>query len=203
MYTGIVQEIGTVENIKKIDGYKKIKILCTEEFLHNIKVGASVSVNGTCFTVTSYGVCDFLIDAVNATLEITNIDHLKKGDRVNLERSSVIGAEVGGHLISGHIYGVGKILEINKKEGHSSLWIEIQDEILKYISEKGFLAVNGASLTIEKINSKNNTVKINLIPETIKKTNIFDYKEGDLLNIEIDNQTKVIVDTIQRILKVV
>ncbi|HEV7286264.1 MAG TPA: riboflavin synthase subunit alpha [Kaistia sp.] len=168
--------------------------------LHGLVVGASIAINGTCFTVTNVAKDAFSVDAVDATLQVTNIKFIQEGSRVNLERSSHLGAEVGGHVIAGHVAGMASILAFTKTHPGARIEIELLKDLGKYVFDKGFLAVNGASLTVASFDADSSRAGINLIPETLRMMNFADYSVGDALNIEIDSQTRTLVDTMEGVL---
>ena len=215
MYTGIVQELGRIETVVEQPGYRTFAVACSTGFLDGLEVGASVAIDGTCFTATSVGAIGvgaigagairggasgFTVDAVDATLAITNAGRLRPGVRVNLERSSHVGAEVGGHIIAGHVAGTAPITRFTKEHPGAAIELALPEDLRKYVFPKGFLAVNGASLTVETMDPATGTVRINLIPETLRKTNFVDHEVGDPLNIEIDAQTRTLVDTVERMM---
>lgn len=205
MYTGIVQELGRVESVVEQPGYRTFAVACSIGFLDGLEVGASIAIDGTCFTATSVGTMEggasgFTVDAVDATLAITNTGRLRPGSRVNLERSSHVGAEVGGHIIAGHVAGTAPITRFTKEHPGAAIELALPEDLRRYVFPKGFLAVNGASLTVETMDPATGAVRINLIPETLRKTNFVDHAVGDPLNIEIDAQTRTLVDTVERVM---
>ena len=168
------------------------------ELLIDLQTGASVAVNGTCFTVTQIDDDEVYFDAIAATLDISNISELEQGSLVNIERSAHAGAEVGGHILSGHVIDVARILKVVDSENNRKITLSGNPDWMKYVFNKGFLALNGASLTIAEV--VDDQFSINLIPETLQRTNFALMKVGDCVNVELDQQTQVIVDTVERVM---
>ena len=198
MFTGIVSGQGIIHKIKNNVGYASIAIKAPAGFSKNLKRGASVAVNGVCLTAKK-GATDLLeFDVITETLEKTNFKLLSKGNKVNLERSMKADTEIGGHLVSGHIHGVGIIKSINDRGQTKDLSIQPPASLMEYLFYKGYVGLNGCSLTIGKVFKS--SFNIHLIPETIKVTNFQKMKKGDLINIEIDQTTINTVETIKKIM---
>ena len=198
MFTGIVSGQGIIHKIKNNVDYASITIKAPAGFSKNLKRGASVAVNGVCLTAKK-GATDLLeFDVITETLEKTNFKLLSKGNKVNLERSMKADTEIGGHLVSGHIHGVGVIKSINERGQTKDLRIQPPASLMEYLFYKGYVGLNGCSLTIGKVFKS--SFNIHLIPETIKVTNFQKMKKGDLINIEIDQTTINTVETIKKIM---
>ena len=198
MFTGIVSGQGYIHRIKNNVDYTSIAIKAPSGFSKNLKRGASVAVNGVCLTAKK-GATDLLeFDVITETLEKTNFKLLSKGNKVNLERSMKADTEIGGHLVSGHIHGVGIIKSINDRGQTKDLRIQPPASLMEYLFYKGYVGLNGCSLTIGKVFKS--SFNIHLIPETIKVTNFQNMKKGDLINIEIDQTTINTVETIKKIM---
>ena len=198
MFTGIVSGQGYIHKVKNNVDYASITIKAPAGFSKNLKRGASVAVNGVCLTVKK-GATDLLqFDVITETLEKTNFKLLSKGNKVNLERSMKADTEIGGHLVSGHIHGVGIIKSINDRGQTKDLRIQPPASLMEYLFYKGYVGLNGCSLTIGKVFKS--SFNIHLIPETIKVTNFQKMKKGDLINIEIDQTTINTVETIKKIM---
>ena len=197
MFTGIVQGVGEVTAITSLNTVTSVTIN-----LPNVKkldIGASVSINGVCLTVVSIESNNVQFDIIDETLARTNLGDISVGDFVNIERSLKFGDEIGGHILSGHIFDTGIIKSKAKKGDQMSLSILAPLSIQKYLTEKGYIAIDGISLTVGKIN--NGCFDLHIIPETMRLT-ILDSKEvGDIVNIEIDSNTQLIVATIERMLE--
>jgi len=179
MFTGIIEEVG---KINKKDKY--FLEITGEIILNGVSEGDSVSVNGACLTITKLMGTSFAVDLSSETLNRTNLGDLMKNDPVNLERASTLNKMIGGHLVQGHIDGIGEI-ELLKGIGDSSLLtIRTDSKILKYVVEKGFIAIDGISFTVSNIFKDSFTISV--IPYTKDKTNILYKHQGDHVNIEVD-----------------
>lgn len=201
MYTGIVQAMLPIASVVRKPGLMTFSIDLRDELAVELETGASVAVNGVCFTVTEIVGERVSFDAMQETLNITNIDAIEADTLVNIERSAKAGVEVGGHIISGHVVDVAKVTEVKESVNNVQLTLQGKAEWMKYVFHKGFLALNGASLTVASIDRSKQQFTINLIPETLKRTNFSLLKVGDPVNIEIEHQTQVIVDTITNLVK--
>lgn len=181
MFTGIIEEIGSVRSITYGSSSIRISLDCTK-ITDDIKVGDSVAVNGVCLTVTSSS--EKWFDVMPETMRTTNLGTLKTSDKVNLERALKLNDRLGGHLVSGHIDGIGKITNKVKEDNAVWLTIEASQEILRYIVKKGSVALDGTSLTVAEINK--NSFKVSLIPLTFGVTTLGLKNTGDVVNIECD-----------------
>ena len=189
MFTGIIEEIGKVSSIDKLDDMTKLTIK-TSNILASSKIGDSISINGTCLTITSIKGKLFTSDIVKETIDRTNIQYLKTGDSVNLERAMRADSRFDGHIVQGHIEGVGKIEEIKHNKESIIIKIKIPDDLIKYCIQKGSIAINGTSLTIAMI--KENLIDIWIIPHTLTHTTFGTINESDYVNIETDILAKYI-----------
>ena len=199
MFTGIVQGIAPIHAITEKDNFRTQVVKLPLEMRKGLEIGASVANNGVCLTVTEINDDLVSFDLMQETLRITNLGALKAGDFVNIERAMQMGTEIGGHILSGHVYCTATISEIIASENNRQIWFELPNaEVMKYILTKGFVAVDGISLTIGEV--KGNQFCVNLIPETLQRTLMGQRKVGDVVNIEIDPQTQAIVDTVERYL---
>ena len=196
MFTGIVQGTAPVIEIKPKESINTIQIQLPDvEFL---KIGASVSIDGVCLTVTEINNQIVSFDVIKETLSRTTLGHLEVGDMVNFERSLKFGDEVGGHLLSGHIIATGLLGGKTESGEGVDLSILIPPSIEKYVMEKGYIAIDGISLTIGEV--ANSRFNLHLIPETIRQTTINTKEVGDAVNIEIDSTTQTIVSTVERLI---
>jgi len=195
MFSGIVQGKGKVLKIISYKNHISIEISSPKNFNKNLKKGMSVSVNGVCLTSLDDGKKSLKFDVINETLSKTNISKTKKGSIVNLERSITASTEIGGHLMSGHIHFSGKVEKITTKNTNKDIQINFPTKYKEYIFEKGYIGVNGCSLTLGKVNK--NSFYVHLIPETLEVTNLNDLKKGSLVNIEIDQNTIAVVETVK------
>tara|TARA_B100000965_G_scaffold401606_1_gene425828 strand:+ start:2427 stop:3038 length:612 start_codon:yes stop_codon:yes gene_type:complete len=198
MFTGIVTGKGHIQKIIKHKDYLTLIIKAPKSFAKNLLKGASVSVNGVCLTVKK-GKTDILeFDVIEETLKRTNLKNLSTSFKVNLERSMTAKTEIGGHLVSGHIHGTGHVLKVIKKQETKDLQIKIPANLREYFFYKGYVALNGCSLTIGKV--LKSSFYIHLIPETLAITTFKEIKKGDLINIEIEQTTINTVETIKRVM---
>lgn len=200
MYTGIVQACLPIKSLDKKDGLYSFTISFPDELCTGLETGASVAVNGTCFTVTKIEGTDISFDAIQETLDLTNISDIETGSLVNIERSATADVEVGGHILSGHIVGTSVVVNRQDSPNNRRLTFAASPDWLRFVFEKGFLAVNGASLTVAELNREKHEFSINLIPETLERTNFDLLNKGDLVNIEVESQTRVIVETVERVM---
>lgn len=200
MYTGIVQDCLPIAEVEKRPGLYTFYLDFPPELLVDLETGASVAVNGVCFTVTSINNHRVSFDAIAETLALSNISDIEAGTLVNIERSAKQDAEVGGHILSGHVIGSASVSQVEISENNRRLTFSANPEWLKFVFEKGFLAVNGCSLTVAALDREKSEFAINLIPETLERTNFRLLEAGDEVNIEVESQTQVIVETVERIM---
>ena len=198
MFTGIVSAKGNLQKIIKCEDYVSLVIKAPKGFAKNLSRGASVSVNGVCLTVKK-GKTDLLeFDVIKETLIRTNLRNLGKLSKVNLERSMTAKTEIGGHLVSGHIHGTGEVLKVINRKETKDLLIKIPSDLREYFFYKGYVALNGCSLTIGKV--LKSSFYIHLIPETVSITTFKEIKKGDLVNIEVEQATINTVETVKRVM---
>ncbi len=198
MFSGIVKGIGKVTKISSKKDIITIEISPPKNFTKNLKKGASVSVNGVCLTSLDRGLKKMKFDVVEETLAKTNLNNLRKGSIVNLERSIKASSEIGGHLMSGHIHFSGKVKKILNKANTKDISISFPKKYNEYIFEKGYIGINGCSLTLGKVNK--DSFYIHLIPETLSITNLDELSQSSIVNVEIDQNTISVVETVKKIL---
>ena len=198
MFSGIVQTVGKIESIKDKNHIKTIRIETHGNYLEDIAIGQSVSIDGVCLSLVKKNneYCEF--EAVEETVNRTTLGSYKQGSKVNLEKSLKFGDTVGGHFVSGHIHTRGRIVEVELVGESKNILIEIEEKWIKYLTEKGYISVNGASITIGKVSK--NTFYIHLIPETLKTTNLDQLIYDNYVNLEFDQATIAIVDTTERLI---
>lgn len=197
MFTGIVQGVATINEVTVAPGLSSFSIRFPQEHLERVTIGASVSINGACLTVTRQEDDCLHFDAMQETLTRTTLGALKSGDTVNFERAARIGDEIGGHLLSGHVHTTADIVSIERPENNCIIEFEVPEQWSRYIFPKGYIAINGCSLTIGEV--KDNRFNIYLIPETLRATTFGSANSGDSVNLEVDSQTQTIVDTLARL----
>ena len=198
MFTGIVAGTGIISSIAGGDVIRFVIDFSTVS-TDGLMTGASVSVDGVCLTVVEIDSPKISFDAIPETLEKTTLGSKQVGDSVNLERALKMGDELGGHLLSGHIMGMGKISGRVEGDENLDLMIECPSGIMKFVQEKGYIAIDGISLTIGEVND--DSFALHLIPETISLTTIGSKNIGESVNIEVDSMTQTIVTTVERILE--
>lgn len=199
MYTGIVQGVAPVIALERKQGLTSLTIQLTDSLTQALQQGASVAIDGVCLSVVKQQGQAIAFDAMLETLNKTTLGTLEVGAYVNVERSARQGDEVGGHILSGHVEGTAQIIAIDKSEHNHIVTFQYPDEWQEYIVHKGFIAINGCSLTVVK-EQEGNTFQIYFIPETLRATTFATKQVGDKVNIEIDTQTKLIVNTVKRYL---
>ena len=199
MFSGIVQEKAIINELEEGNEHLTITIDCSKNFTKEQKIGDSVSVDGVCLTVTKKTKDSLTFDSVKETLNRTIIKNYVEGSCVNIESSLSYGGSVGGHLMSGHIHLKGQVKEVLIIGDSKDIVVDTSPEWSKYLFEKGYIGINGCSITIGKVNDTR--FQVHLIPETLKTTNLDSLVFGNEINLEIDQSTIAIVDTTERILK--
>lgn len=199
MFTGIVYGKGILVSVQDNVNFRTYTIQFPSKLLTGLETGASVANNGCCLSVTNINGNKISFDFIKETLRLTNLGNLKPGDVINLERSAKYGDEIGGHVMSGHIITTAEIAKIFKTKNNLQIWFRIHNkQLMKYILHKGFIGVDGISLTLGDV--INNYFCVHLIPETIIRTTISEKHLGDKVNIEIDGYAQAIVDTVERVI---
>ncbi|MCM8711643.1 riboflavin synthase [Clostridium sp. SYSU_GA19001] len=189
MFTGLIEEIGKVQSIVK--GAKSAKIIIkASKVLEEVKLGDSISTNGVCLTVTEFTSKSFAVDVMAETMRRSNLHLLSPGDEVNLERALRLGDRLGGHMVSGHIDGMGSIERFENEDNAVWVTISADTDILRYIIQKGSIAIDGVSLTVAYVDE--NIFKVSIIPHTKEVTTLLRKKAGDIVNLECDMVGKYI-----------
>lgn len=199
MYTGITQGTFEVTHAERLPDLLRYEVRLSDGLANGLAPGASVSIDGVCQTVVTISDAhEVTFEAIRETLDLTTLSELQMGQQVAVERSARVGDEVGGHDVAGHVVGTGNILKV-VREGHiCDLLVGVSPEWLKYIQPKGFVAVDGSSLTVGKV--QDTAFWLHLIPETLRLTNLGTKVQGSQVNIELDARTVTIVDTVERVL---
>ena len=200
MFTGIVQTKAQVTQIRDKAQFRQLTLQVPPQNLEQLERGASIAINGVCLTVTEFDsaagwVC---FDVIAETLSKTNLGQLAEGELVNLERSLSFGSELGGHIVSGHIQTTATITAVDKSTNNCAMRLTLAPEYMRYILSKGFIAVEGCSLTVGETYADG--FSLYLIPETLAITTLGEKQLGDIINIELDQQTQTIVQTVERIM---
>jgi len=191
MFTGLVESLGKVASIEMATDSAVISF-DSVPFADQLQVGDSVSVNGTCLTVTKIGSNSFSVDVMTQTLKLTSLQNLQKGDAVNLERAALVSSRLGGHIVQGHIDSTGSIAQLAPGEKWLQMDIQFPSELMKYVVPQGSICIDGVSLTVGSVADDLNQITVWLIPETLAKTNLSTKKIGDLVNIEVDVLAKYV-----------
>ena len=196
MFSGIVQTTSKKITFEVKDYGYKLSILVSENFTKKIKKGDSVSVNGVCLTVVDFKKNLLIFDVVHESIKLTNLLESYESRPFNLERSLKVGDEVGGHFVSGHVHDVAEVISF-KNDKEKILKVKIPKSIKDYIFKKGYIAINGISLTVVEV--KTNFFTMSIIPETYSSTNLIYLKKKDFVNVEADQQTISIVETVKKL----
>lgn len=200
MYTGIVQGSFEVVSIAKKPGLHTIVVALDLERTRDLQIGASVAVDGVCLTVTAQDGAKVSFDVMQQTLQQTTLGELLPGAPVNIERSARYGDEIGGHGISGHIDAAVEIVAVVMTENNCELSFKLPSALQPYVFQRGFIGLNGCSLTVAEMDRDAGVFKVCLIPETLRVTTFSDKQVGDRVNLELDRQTQAIVDTVRNYL---
>ena len=189
MFTGIIEEIGKVKAVQR-GGHAVVLEIEANKVLENTQIGDSIATNGVCLTVTTIENGCFRADVMPETMMRSNLGELRPGDRVNLERALCLGGRLGGHLVSGHVDGIGHI--VGKEQDENAIWVTIatSSEVLRYIIEKGSIAIDGVSLTIAYVDE--HVFKVSVIPHTQEETTLVSKRIGGTVNLENDMIAKYV-----------
>ena len=189
MFSGIVEEVGTVRSIENFPNSRRMRISCNK-VLNGVAIGDSISVNGVCLTVININDSEFDVDIVNETLEKSNLNSIAEESKINLERAMRYNQRVSGHLVQGHVDTQAKVLDINKTDEWTEIEFEVDSDYKKYCIYKGSIAIDGVSLTIAKVTPRG--IRVALIPHTLSNTILSDYRVNQHVNIETDMVGKFI-----------
>ena len=196
MFTGLVQALGTVSSLQR--GEESAKISFTiNNFLRDCEIGDSIAVNGVCLTVTALTSNKFDVDVMIQTLKVSSLGDLFIGSRVNLELAARVSDRLGGHIVQGHVDGVGEVIGIDVGEQWMRMDVVLPSTLMKYVQTKGSICIDGTSLTVGELDDEANSISVWLIPETLRKTILGDFGIGTKVNIEVD----VLAKYVERLLK--
>lgn len=198
MFTGIVQGVASIAAITDRPGLRTFTLNFPEGFAQGLEIGASVACDGVCLTVTTLrgpDAADF--DVMQQSLKLTTLGDFKQGDRINVERAAKDGAEIGGHPLSGHVDFTATVVEVRHPENNHVLRIAVPESHMRYVFAKGYIAINGASLTVAEADRRAGWFEVWLIPETLRQTTFGAKSAGARLNVEIERSTQVFVDTVR------
>ena len=199
MYTGIVQGQCEVLSVEVVDGVGTL-VVDMGALAEGLEPGASVSVNGVCLTVTGLDGTGVGFNVIGETFASSNLGSVAAGDWVNIERSLKFGDELGGHILSGHIADTVTVAEIEADGANRTMWFDVAPQHMRYLLWKGWVALDGASLTISRVDRAAGRIAVSLIPETLARTTLGRVTVGDEVNLEIDSQTQAIVSTVEDLL---
>ena len=199
MFTGIVQGMGQVVGIETVEGVGRLTVDLGSH-ADGLQLGASVANNGTCLTVAGIDGSRVRFDVIAETMQCTNLGALAIGDRVNIERSLRFGDELGGHVLSGHVSGTATVCEIIAEGDNRTMWFDVDPSLMRYLLWKGWVALDGASLTISGVDRDGHRIAVSLIPETLERTTLGRVAAGDSVNLEVDAHTQAIVHTVEGLL---
>lgn len=200
MYTGIVQALVPVVRVESKPGLKTYAVELPDALVSGLKPGASVSIDGVCQTVVRIDGAHVTFDAMEETMRKTTIGAVAEGRLVNVERSATTGDEIGGHALAGHVRGTAEIVDVSIHENNRMVTFRVPEGWMNYIFPQGFIALDGASLTIVDIDRVQATFRVSFIPETLKRTTFGFKSTGERVNVEIDSRTQIIVETVERVL---
>jgi riboflavin synthase len=201
MFTGIVKGLGRVVDVQPLPGLVAFRIELPQGAEQGLETGASVSIDGVCLTVTTFADREATFDVMQETLARTTLGELQVGHVVNVERAAREGAEIGGHPLSGHVDCVVRIADVQTPENNRVLTLEVPPPWIRYVFTKGYIALNGASLTVAHVDKRASTFSVWLIPETLRMTTFGEKERGARINMEIERSTQITVDTIRDFLE--
>jgi riboflavin synthase len=184
MFTGIIQTVGRIARIERRGGDVRLTVDTATLDMRDVALGDSIAVGGVCLTAVELGAQSFAADVSNETLSLTSFGQLGPGSRVNLEKALRLADRLGGHMVSGHVDGLGKVVSITS-DGRSQRWtFEVPPNLTRYIAAKGSICIDGTSLTVNEVSGSR--FGVNLIPHTVEHTTFADRKAGDAVNLEVD-----------------
>jgi riboflavin synthase len=182
VFTGLIEEVGVVEALERSSDGAKLRIACS--LAGELALGDSVAVNGCCLTATAVDGGQFETEAMNQTLEVTALDSIEEGSRVNLELAMKVGDRLGGHIVQGHVDGVATVSSVEDDGFARRVRVPLPTQLLSYVVDKGSITLSGVSLTVAELGET--WAEVSLIPETLERTNLGDLAPGNRLNVECD-----------------
>ncbi|PCJ88987.1 MAG: riboflavin synthase [Thiotrichaceae bacterium] len=184
MFTGIIEAVGRIQNIKPVGGDMRLHVGVGSLDMDDVQLGDSIAVNGVCLTAVEFDKQSFVADVSNETMTLTSLKDLAVASEVNLEKALLPTTRLGGHLVSGHVDGLGEVVSIKEVSRSIQIIIKSPDELKHYIAMKGSICIDGTSLTVNKIT--NTDFEINIVPHTQQQTIIKNYRPGTMVNLEVD-----------------
>lgn len=200
MFTGIVQGCGRVLAVEPDGRRVRLRVALPERSRAPIEVGASVALAGVCLTFVDGTPADAAFDVIDETLRLTTLGSLGVGDEVNVERAARMSDEIGGHLLSGHVSGLARVVGRDESETHLSLSLRLDPGLVPYVLAKGYIGLDGCSLTVGEDVTSDGVFSVHLIPETLRVTTLGSLRVGDAMNVEVDAMTRAVVDTVERVM---
>ena len=200
MFTGIVQDLCEVVGVEDRNGVRRLRVRLDER-ASGLELGASVANNGVCLTVTSIDGGVVAFDVIAETVDLTNLRDVEPGSSVNIERSLRFGDELGGHILSGHVSSTITVSRIESDGENRTIWFSVPHEHMAYLMWKGWIAIDGVSLTISRLDRDADEVAVSLSPETLERTTLGRVEVGSVANLELDAQTQTIVTTVRDVLR--
>lgn len=184
MFTGIIEAVGRIDKIEPVGGDLRLHVAVGSLDMADVQLGDSIAVNGVCLTAIEFDKQHFAADVSNETINLTSLKNIAVGSEVNLEKALLPTTRLGGHLVSGHVDGLGEVLSIKEESRSVQIIITAPEELKRYIAMKGSVCIDGTSLTVNKISDRD--FEINIVPHTQRQTIIKNYKVGDRVNLEVD-----------------
>lgn len=184
MFTGIIEATGFIETLEPVAGDVRLKVNTGKLDMSDVALGDSIATNGVCLTVVEFSDAFFCADVSSETIKRTGFANYAKGQKVNLEKALQVSDRLGGHIVSGHVDGIGEVISIQQNARAVEIWVKAPDELARYLAEKGSITVDGVSLTINAINGAQ--FMLTLVPHTMQETNIGTYQAGTKVNLEVD-----------------
>jgi riboflavin synthase len=188
MFTGLIEDIGTVETLDRTPEGARLRI--SSQLTSDLSLGDSIAINGCCLTATAVDEDHFETEAMNQTLEVTALSAVEQGSRVNLELAMKVGDRLGGHIVQGHVDGVGTVSSVEDDGFARRIRVTLPTQLLRYVVDKGSITLSGVSLTVAELGDS--WAEVSLIPETLERTNLGDLAAGDRLNVECDVVAKYV-----------
>lgn len=197
MFTGLITETGIIIDISRSESAAIFTVRAPQS-VSDMAIGDSIAVNGVCLTATSLSPDSFTADVMVQTLSLTSLAQLMTGANVNLELAAKLSARMGGHMVQGHVDGVGTVLQVSPGDKWTQMDVTVPEHLMKYVVAQGSITLDGVSLTVGSLNDGSNIVTVWLIPETLAKTNLGQKQAGDVLNIEVDILAKYVERLVTR-----
>jgi len=184
MFTGIIQAVGEIRAVEAVGGDVRLRVGVGDLSLERVELGDSIAVSGVCLTVIEFAADEFAADVSQETLQLTTLGHAEAGSRVNLEPSLTLSAPLGGHLVSGHVDGIGEVVSLEPDARSTRIDFEMPEALARYVAKKGSIAIDGTSLTVNEVGDRK--FSVNIVPHTLERTIMGRYEPGTRVNLEVD-----------------